>query len=218
MTCFFLGTKVTPKVWLMTAFCTGSIYRSQTEVRGQHAAQDSLNSDDRLMLTEWHFSLSQSVLHCRQLQHPVIPCWSLGKVQLVMLSRQEMTGMVSSSLRDQWRLWALAMPDPLHYTHFLETERQRVWMIELRYPIDLKELFTWRVITGGPVIGSPFNVKLSKGCHFKMAHHIAPSVPIIIHIFSYGKVNIKKKKTWFHRCLLSGWNYKSLLQAEPMYE
>lgn len=52
MTCFFLGTKVTPKVWLMTAFCTGSIYRSQTEVRGQHAAQDSLNSDDRLMLTE----------------------------------------------------------------------------------------------------------------------------------------------------------------------
>lgn len=26
-----------------------------------------------------------------------------------------------------------------------------------------------------------------------MAHHIAPSVPIIIHIFSYGKVNILKK-------------------------
>lgn len=25
MTCFFLGTMVTPKVWLMTAFCTGSI-------------------------------------------------------------------------------------------------------------------------------------------------------------------------------------------------
>ena len=34
MTCFFLGTMVTPKVWLMTAFCTGSIYKRHTEVRG----------------------------------------------------------------------------------------------------------------------------------------------------------------------------------------
>lgn len=39
MTCFFLGTKVTPKVWLMTAFCTGSICRRRTEVRGHEPAQ-----------------------------------------------------------------------------------------------------------------------------------------------------------------------------------
>lgn len=39
MTCFFLGTKVTPKVWLMTAFCTGSICRRHTEVRGQQPGQ-----------------------------------------------------------------------------------------------------------------------------------------------------------------------------------
>lgn len=42
MTCFFLGTKVTPKVWLMTAFCTGSICRRHTEVRGHEAAQDDI--------------------------------------------------------------------------------------------------------------------------------------------------------------------------------
>lgn len=52
MTCFFLGTKVTPKVWLMTAFCTGSICRRHTEVRGHQPAQDWLNGDDRVMLTE----------------------------------------------------------------------------------------------------------------------------------------------------------------------
>lgn len=55
MTCFFLGTKVTPKVWLMTAFCTGSICRRRTEVRGHEPAQV-----DRVMLKVT--ALSQSVL------------------------------------------------------------------------------------------------------------------------------------------------------------
>lgn len=61
MTCFFLGTKVTPNVWLMTAFCTGSICRRHTEVRGHQPAQDGMSSDDRVMLTEWQVSLSQPV-------------------------------------------------------------------------------------------------------------------------------------------------------------
>lgn len=61
MTCFFLGTKVTPNVWLMTAFCTGSICRRHIEVRGHQPAQDGMSSDDRVMLTEWQVSSSQSV-------------------------------------------------------------------------------------------------------------------------------------------------------------
>ena len=52
MTCFFLGTKVTPNVWLMTAFCTGSICKRRTGVRGHQPAQDGSFSQSRSVLPQ----------------------------------------------------------------------------------------------------------------------------------------------------------------------
>ena len=74
MTCFFLGTKVTPNVWLMTAFCTGSICRSHTHAhRGQGSPACSglteqwwQSDDDRV--TGLFITVS---LRRLQLEHPV---------------------------------------------------------------------------------------------------------------------------------------------------
>lgn len=202
-------------------------------------------------MTEWCW---QS-LYCLQLQHPVtvtvphthtvIPCWSLGKVRLVTLSRQEMTGMISSSLRDYWRLSALATPRPLHHTQFLETERQSVWILN-------RVLFSSRGINGGDWWSVQHQTK--KGMSFKMAQHIQktpprkgvaagfgnimelqqnfsqkkhlpplPSVPFLIHIFLFvwqmleNSVNIKKHFVFSHVCTF--WpNWTFLPGAKPVFK
>lgn len=59
MTCFFLGTKVTPNVWFMTAFCTGSIW-SGTH-RGQRLPS-LLSETERCWQSDRALYRSQSVL------------------------------------------------------------------------------------------------------------------------------------------------------------
>lgn len=114
MTCFFLGTMVTPNVCLMIAFCTGSIWRTQRSQRSSAFSQ-AWQSDQ---CWQWWVHSRVSVDHCD------IPCWGLGKVRLELLSQQEMAEMVSSSPRNQWCLKDLAMLHPRHYIHFLEDKRK----------------------------------------------------------------------------------------------
>lgn len=155
----------------MTAFCTGSICRSQTEVRGQHAAQDRLNSDDRLMLTEWHFSLSQSVC----------AAGSYDTLSYRVEVREKSNWWCC--LDRKWQEWFHhrwgtsgayePWQRPTHCatpTSWKQRDREFEWS---NYEIWL----IWRnsLLEGSSlkVIGSPFNVKLSKWRPFKMAQHIA---------------------------------------------